>query len=137
MDYAFDLEFSVRDYECDLQGIVNNAVYQHYLEHARHEFLKFTGLDFAKFHAEGIDPVVARIEIDYKTPLKSGDRFVVRSNIGRKGRLRILFYQDIFRLPDRKPVVNAIVHATCIRDGRPYMPAEIDRVIGEKGVKEE
>jgi acyl-ACP thioesterase len=35
--YSFRLEFSVRDYECDLQGVVNNAVYQHYLEYARHE----------------------------------------------------------------------------------------------------
>jgi acyl-CoA thioester hydrolase len=137
MEYLFDLELSVRDYECDLQGIVNNAVYQHYLEHARHEFLKFVGLDFAQMHQEGIDPVVARIEIDFKAPLKSGDRFVVRSNIGRKGRLRILFFQDIFRLPDGKSVVNALVHATCIKEGRPFMPADIMKVIDAKGVKEE
>ncbi|NSW95739.1 MAG: acyl-CoA thioesterase, partial [Bacteroidales bacterium] len=36
---SFRLEFTVRDYECDLQGVVNNANYQHYLEHARHEYL--------------------------------------------------------------------------------------------------
>ena len=35
----YNLRFIVRDYECDLQGVVNNANYQHYLEHARHEFL--------------------------------------------------------------------------------------------------
>ena len=29
--YIYELEMKVRDYECDLQGIVNNANYQHYL----------------------------------------------------------------------------------------------------------
>lgn len=37
--YIYELKMKVRDYECDLQGIVNNANYQHYIEHTRHEFL--------------------------------------------------------------------------------------------------
>ena len=28
----YRLKFKVRDYECDMQGIVNNSVYQNYLE---------------------------------------------------------------------------------------------------------
>ena len=43
-DFNFELELQVRDYECDIQGIVNNAVYQNYLEHCRHKFLNFAGL---------------------------------------------------------------------------------------------
>lgn len=39
-DYRFRLDFSVRDYECDLAGMVNNATYLNYIEHTRHEFLK-------------------------------------------------------------------------------------------------
>ncbi|MBU2223338.1 MAG: acyl-CoA thioesterase, partial [Gammaproteobacteria bacterium] len=31
---VFSVDFKVRDYECDMQGIVNNAVYFNYLEHA-------------------------------------------------------------------------------------------------------
>ena len=48
MEYQHELTLKVRDYECDLQGIVNNANYQHYLEHARHEFLLSLGVSFAQ-----------------------------------------------------------------------------------------
>lgn len=33
--YPFSIEMEARDYELDLQGIVNNSVYQNYIEHAR------------------------------------------------------------------------------------------------------
>ena len=57
MNYIFDLNMKGRDYECDLQGIVNNANYQHYIEHTRHEFLLSRGISFAELHEKGIDAV--------------------------------------------------------------------------------
>ena len=75
MTYQHELTLKVRDYECDLQGIVNNANYQHYLEHARHEFLLSIGISFAQLHEQGIAPVVARINMAFKTPLKSADQY--------------------------------------------------------------
>ena len=44
----------VRDYECDIEGIVNNANYLHYTEHTRHLFLKHCGLSFAEMHEKGV-----------------------------------------------------------------------------------
>ena len=124
-EYIFELEFLVRDYECDLLGIVNNAVYQNYLEHARHEFMHVAGIDFAKLHDEGIDPMVARIEIDYKFPLRSRDSFVIRIAVQREGRLRFVFYQDIFRLPDEQLILNAKVTGVCLQQGRPVAPDKV------------
>lgn len=89
------LDFEVRDYECDLQGIVNNSVYQNYYEHARHKYLKSIGLDFSKLHQENIDPVVYRIEIDFKKPLKSGDSFTVTTEVVKEGYLKFIFTQSI------------------------------------------
>ncbi|MFA4943584.1 MAG: thioesterase family protein [Lentisphaeria bacterium] len=130
--YRHRLELEVRDYECDLQGVVNNANYQHYLEHARHLFLKTLGIDFAGMAAQGVNLVVARIEIDYKTPLKSGDRFVVGSNLERVSPVRFGFRQDIYRLPDLRPVVQARVIGTAVNArGRPCLPPELDVAFGQ------
>ena len=63
--YCFELEMKVRDYECDMQGIVNNANYQHYLEHARHEFLQSTGTAFVDMREQGIEPVKTGLFVSY------------------------------------------------------------------------
>ncbi|MCF0196428.1 MAG: acyl-CoA thioesterase [Bacteroidaceae bacterium] len=116
MDYIFEHHDKVRDYECDLQGIVNNANYQHYLEHARHEFLLANGVSFAELHDRGIDAVVARITMAFKTPLRSGDQYVVRIGLKKEG-VRFVFMQDIFRGSDMKLSVRAQVDAVFLIDG--------------------
>ncbi len=123
--YLYELDFSVRDYECDLQGIVNNSVYLNYFEHTRHTFLIGKNIDFVLLHAEGIDLVVSRIEIDYKLSLTSGDLFVVKLNILREGALKLIFEQDIFRLSDHKLVAHAKVIGVGLKRGRPIRLDEI------------
>ncbi|HHL40355.1 MAG TPA: acyl-CoA thioesterase [Deltaproteobacteria bacterium] len=128
--YAFSMEMSVRDYECDLQGIVNNAVYQSYLEHVRHCYLKSLGLDFAALARRGVNLVVVRVELDYKWPLTSGERFVVGLNMERRSRLRFAFRQDIYRLPDERPVLKGLVIGTGLdASGRPAVPEELDALL--------
>jgi len=128
--YSFSLEFSVRDYECDLHGVVNNANYQHYLEHARHEFLISRGVSFADLHQQGTDLIVSRVEIDYKYPLKSRDRFIIKLNLRREGNVRLVFEQDIFRLPDEKLIVCAKVTGVATMNGRPVSPENLIKKIG-------
>ena len=128
--YAFTYEMEVRDYECDMQGIVNNSVYQNYLEHARHVYLKTVGIDFREFTGRGVNLVVIRAELDYKSPLQSGDRFAVCLNMVRESPLKFAFYQDILRLPDLKPSVKARIVGTALNGrGRPEIPVELDRLM--------
>ncbi len=124
-NYAYELEFKVRDYECDLQGVVNNSVYQNYLEHTRHEFLLSVGLDFAELFKRGITAVVARADIQYKTPLISGDKFVCRVNVEKQG-IRYLFHQDIYRLPDEKLSIKAVITAVTVINGKLGVSEELD-----------
>jgi acyl-CoA thioester hydrolase len=130
--FNFSLEFTVRDYECDLQGVVNNANYQHYFEHARHEFLVSKGVSFARLHEEGIDLIVSKVEIEYKYPLRSRDRFVVSLNVERAGNVRLIFIQEIFRIPDEKLIASARVTGVATKNGRPVSPGNIVEQLGLK-----
>jgi len=129
-DYQFKLEFAVRDYECDLAGMVNNASYLNYLEHARHEFLRSKGIDFAGLAQQGIYLVVFRMELDYLYSLRSGDRFTVGTDIERVSRLRFGFQQDVYRLPDEKPVLKGKVIGTAVNaKGKPVLPRELEAIL--------
>ena len=126
MSFSHIEEFKVRDYECDLQGIVNNAVYQNYLEHARHEFLLTKGINFAELAAQGLNLVVVRAELDYKRPLVSGDAFYVSSTFSMKDRVRFQFQQVIHRRCDDLICVKALIIGTGMSaSGRPGVPKEL------------
>jgi acyl-CoA thioester hydrolase len=127
---SYNLKFKVRDYECDVQGVVNNANYQHYLEHARHEFLISRGISFIQLHNEGIDLIVTKVEIEYKYPLRSRDEFMVTVKIERDGNARLCFVQEIYRLPDSKLIVTARVTGVATKKGRPVNPGDLVSRLG-------
>jgi len=120
---VFSVEFKVRDYECDIQGIVNNGVYFNYLEHARHEFLLEKGIDFAALAREKINLVVVRSELDYKASLTSGDKFIVTVAFEEVSRVRFGFRQQVVRLSDNKVVLEGLIIGTAVNErGRPSIP---------------
>ena len=126
---TFKVDLEVRDYECDIEGIVNNAVYMNYLEHARHLFLRDRGFDFAELTRIGIHLVVIRIEADYLYPLRSGDRFYVTASLERFSKLRFGFLQDILRGPDNKPILKAKVIGTSLNaNGQPKHYEELEKL---------
>lgn len=116
-DYIFEIELKVRDYECDIQGVVNNAVYQSYLEHARHEYLLSKSGSFQELTNQGILLMVSRIEMDFKNSLTSRDLFSVKLRTQKEG-LKLVFFQDIFRLSDQAICLKARVEVVAKINGR-------------------
>lgn len=107
----------VRDYECDIEGIVNNANYLHYTEHTRHLFLKACGLSFAEMHRKGVDAVVARMNLQFKTPLTCDDEFISRLGLHKEG-IRYVFNQDIYRASDEKLSFRGVIEIVCLVNGK-------------------
>lgn len=135
MRYVFETKMMVRDYECDIEGIVNNANYLHYAEHTRHLFLQKCGLSFAEMHRRGIDAVVARMNLQFKTPLRCDDEFFSRLNISKEG-IKYVFHQDIYRASDNKICFRGVIDLVCIVDGRLANSPEYDEAFKDYLTKE-
>lgn len=114
--YTYSLDLKTRDYECDIQGVVNNANYQHYLEVTRHEFIQSVGISFLSLHDQGIDVMVSKITINYRASLRGGEEFVSCLNMRRQG-VRYIFDQDIYRKSDQQLCVKAQVECVCVVNG--------------------
>ncbi len=129
MNCTYELTDKVRDYECDLQGIVNNANYQHYFEHARHEYLLSKGVSFSDMHDKGQDAVVARVETSYKVPLRSGDEYLSQLNVTKEG-VKYVFKQAIYRKADHKLSVRGKAEIVLVINGKLTAgTAELDQIL--------
>ena len=135
MNYIFETRMEVRDYECDIEGIVNNANYLHYMEHTRHLFLKECGLSFADMHAKGVDAVVARMNLQFKTPLRCDDEFISRLALKKEG-IRYVFYQDIYRASDEQLCFKGVAELVSIVNGRLANSPDYDKAF-EKWITKE
>ena len=86
------------------------------------------GIRFSELHVQGIDPVVARITLEYKTPLKGSDEFLSKLNVKKEG-VRYVFEQDIYRIEDEKLCVKAVVECVCIVNGRLKTHEMFDKIL--------
>ena len=117
MNYHFETVMQVRDYECDIEGIVNNAQYIHYCEHTRHLFLKECGLSFAELHRQGVDAVVARMQLQYKAPLRPDDEFRSCLRLEKDG-IKYVFHQDLYRVADGQLCFRGRIELVCLINGQ-------------------
>ena len=60
--------------------------------------------------------MVARLTMQFKTPLTSGNEFASRLRVKKDG-VKYVFYQDIFRLPDEKLAMRSQVEIVCLVNG--------------------
>ena len=116
----------VRDHELDRFGVVNNAVYQNYLEHARHAFLASRGISLTHLLEEKFRPVITRIDLEYLLPLQSGDSFSVQLWLTRLTRVKFQFFQQIQKIPSMQLTTRAHVIGTFLGpNDRPVMPEKM------------
>ncbi|MFR9754412.1 acyl-CoA thioesterase [Streptomyces sp. TR06-5] len=74
---TFSVPVTVRGYELDTQGHLNQAVYLQYAEHARWEMLRAAGLPQDKLLADGVGPVALETTLRFRKELRGGDEVEV------------------------------------------------------------
>lgn len=127
----FEVELKVRDYECDVQGHVNNANYQHYFEVARHEFLEKAGLNFHQLHLQGIDAVVSSVHIRYKIPLIGMDKFKCTISKIEKVSVKYIFHQEIIRIEDNVLCSKAKIEVVNLVNGKLSEPVVFNEAFAD------
>jgi acyl-CoA thioester hydrolase len=73
----FSVPVTVRGYETDVQGHLNQSVYLNYAEHARWSLLQAAGISQAGLVSKGVGPVALETTIRYKRELLAGDEVEV------------------------------------------------------------
>ncbi|EGK02665.1 MAG: acyl-CoA thioesterase [Prevotella sp.] len=130
MALTYENSMKVRDYECDSQGVVNNAIYLHYFEATRHELMEKCGLRLRDLTEANIIPVVRNANINYRNSLRGSERFVCSVNIERKG-VRYYFHQQIIRVPDNTLCASAVIEVVCLMDGKVSAPEMFDKAFAD------
>lgn len=97
----FTAKINVRSYELDSFGHVNNATFLNYLEAARSDYLEEMGLSFNDFAKWQAFPVIARHEINYKSPAYFGDELSIVGYIDNIGKSSITFFYDMVNQNNR------------------------------------
>ncbi|MEU6449898.1 acyl-CoA thioesterase [Streptomyces sp. NPDC046979] len=77
MSEPFSVPVTVRGYETDTQGHLNQAVYLNYAEHARWSLLSAAGIRQADLVARGVGPVALETTIRFQRELLAGDEVEV------------------------------------------------------------
>ncbi len=108
MSKVFVHKLRVRYGETDQMGFVYYGNYAQYLEVARTELIRSTGITYAELEKQGVQLPVVNLEINYRNPARYDDELrletTILGNISRK----ICFYTKIFK-EDNTLVIEAKV----------------------------
>jgi len=123
------MKISIYYHHTDCGGVVYYATYLKFLEEARTEFMEERGLSIKELAKQGILFVVARQEIDYKSPAFYGDMLEVEARLANVSRVKLEFEYEI-RNQNQQLVSRARTILVCV--DKEFKPKIIPEEIKDK-----
>ncbi|MEU6534592.1 acyl-CoA thioesterase [Streptomyces sp. NPDC047000] len=100
MSEPYSVRVTVRGYETDVQGHLNQAVYVNYAEHARWSMLQAYGVGQSRLIGHGVGPVALETTIRYRRELLAGDEVDVTCAFEWSGGKTFRIRQEIRKTSD-------------------------------------
>ncbi len=130
-----DTPIKVRYGETDMMGVVYHANYLLYFEDARLDFLNAIGFSYSEqVEQAGYTSPIHALEVQYKSPLRYGERGFVRTSVSKSLPMRTVYHQRVYRdgmdPASDAPLVDAFV-TVCVVDRATFKPVSLKRVFPE------
>ena len=114
--FSFETSWRTRFTEIDLQGVVHHSEIIKYLEIARIEYWRQTGIGYKELRQAGYEFVVANVECDYLKPLLFDKIIQAKARVCRCSRASMTFEYLIYD-DNNKLAVHATTLLVCVKIG--------------------
>jgi len=113
-DFHFSHKLRVRFAETDAQKIVFNGNYLTYYDVAWTEYFRALGLDYKSMIAGGVDTVLARTTLEYKSPAEFDEFLEIFVRVSAIGNTSLTFDFEIYAENDGRLVSTAQSLYVCV-----------------------
>lgn len=113
-DFRFHHDIRVRFADTDLQAIVFNANYLTYYDVAWTEYFRAIGFEWKDLLALGVDTVLARTTMEFKSPARFDEVLEVYTRISRIGTTSLTFEFEIYPDGEERLIGSANSLYVCV-----------------------
>jgi len=113
-DFRYHHDIRVRFADTDLQAIVFNANYLTYYDVAWTEYFRAVGFEWKELLALGVDTVLARTTMEFKSPARFDEILEVHTRVSKIGTTSLTFEFEIYPQGEDRLINSASSLYVCV-----------------------
>lgn len=113
-DFCYHHDIRVRFADTDLQAIVFNANYLTYYDVAWTEYFRAVGFEWKDLLALGVDTVLARTTMEFKSPARFDEILEVHTRVSKIGTTSLTFEFEIYPQGEDRLINSAGSRYVCV-----------------------